>query len=107
MGWDTAYDRALSQPLIWGWGAHTPMELYNLYHLLLDVHLNNGITSPLWLLKSHDMYFSILPRKIEVLALLLSHNNLLLQSDLSCFPAFLIHSEFRLNLQRLLSSYLY
>ena len=32
VGWDTAYDRALSDPLIWGWGAHTPMELYNLYH---------------------------------------------------------------------------
>ena len=32
VGWDTAYDRALSEPLIWGWGAHTPMELYNIYH---------------------------------------------------------------------------
>lgn len=32
VGWDTAYDRALSQPLAWGWGAHTPMELYNIYH---------------------------------------------------------------------------
>ena len=31
-GWDTAYDRAQSQPLMWGWGAHTPMELYNIYH---------------------------------------------------------------------------
>lgn len=31
-GWDTAYDMALSDPLIWGWGAHTPMELYNIYH---------------------------------------------------------------------------
>ena len=31
-GWDTAYDRAQSQPLLWGWGAHTPMELYNIYH---------------------------------------------------------------------------
>ena len=30
VGWDTAYDRALSDPLIWGWGAHTPMELYNI-----------------------------------------------------------------------------
>ena len=29
-------DRALSQPLIWGWGAHTPMELYNLYHTIGD-----------------------------------------------------------------------
>lgn len=32
VGWDTAYERALSDPLIWGWGAHTPMELYNIYH---------------------------------------------------------------------------
>ncbi|WP_407690973.1 ABC transporter substrate-binding protein [Ruminococcus turbiniformis] len=34
VGWDTAYDRALSDPLLWGWGAHTPMELYNIYHTL-------------------------------------------------------------------------
>ena len=32
VGWDIAYDRALTDPLIWGWGAHTPMELYNIYH---------------------------------------------------------------------------
>ena len=31
-GWDTAYDRAQSTPLVWGWGAHSPMELYNMYH---------------------------------------------------------------------------
>ena len=31
-GWDVAYDKAQSQPLMWGWGAHTPMELYNIYH---------------------------------------------------------------------------
>lgn len=31
-GWDVAYDRAQSEPLVWGWGAHTPMELYNIYH---------------------------------------------------------------------------
>ena len=36
VGWDTAYDRALSEPLVWGWGAHTPMELYNLYHTQPD-----------------------------------------------------------------------
>ncbi len=36
VGWDTAYDRALTEPLIWGWGAHTPMELYNLYHTEAD-----------------------------------------------------------------------
>ena len=34
VGWDTAYDRAQSDPLLWGWGAHTPMELYNLYHTI-------------------------------------------------------------------------
>ena len=32
VGWDTAYTDALRTPLVWGWGAHTPMELYNLYH---------------------------------------------------------------------------
>jgi len=32
VGWDTAYDRAQSTPLVWGWGAHTPMEIYNIYH---------------------------------------------------------------------------
>lgn len=32
VGWDEAYDAAQSQPLLWGWGAHTPMELYNIYH---------------------------------------------------------------------------
>lgn len=32
VGWDTAYTRAQSSPLMWGWGAHTPMELYNIYH---------------------------------------------------------------------------
>ncbi len=35
-GWDVAYTNALSQPLVWGWGAHTPMELYNLYHTELE-----------------------------------------------------------------------
>lgn len=32
VGWDIAYDRAQTDPLMWGWGAHTPMELYNIYH---------------------------------------------------------------------------
>lgn len=32
VGWDTAYTRAQAEPLMWGWGAHTPMELYNIYH---------------------------------------------------------------------------
>ncbi len=32
VSWDTAYDRAHTEPLMWGWGAHTPMELYNIYH---------------------------------------------------------------------------
>lgn len=39
VGWDTAYDRAQSQPLVWGWGAHTPMELYNIYHSMEDTGL--------------------------------------------------------------------
>lgn len=34
VGWDVAYDRAQSEPLMWGWGAHTPMELYNIYHTI-------------------------------------------------------------------------
>ena len=34
VGWDTAYTRAQSEPLMWGWGAHTPMELYNIYHTI-------------------------------------------------------------------------
>lgn len=32
VGWDEAYTLAQSTPLAWGWGAHTPMELYNIYH---------------------------------------------------------------------------
>ena len=36
VGWDTAYTRAQAEPLMWGWGAHTPMELYNLYHTMPD-----------------------------------------------------------------------
>ena len=39
VGWDTAYDRAQSDALMWGWGAHTPMELYNLYHTMSDTGL--------------------------------------------------------------------
>ena len=37
VGWDVAYDRAQSEPLMWGWGAHTPMELYNMYHTIGDL----------------------------------------------------------------------
>ena len=36
VGWDVAYRRALAEPLMWGWGAHTPMELYNIYHTVGD-----------------------------------------------------------------------
>lgn len=32
-GWDEAYGKAQSQALLWGWGIHTPMELYNIYHM--------------------------------------------------------------------------
>ena len=39
VGWDEAYDRAQSKPLMWGWGAHTPMELYNIYHTMKDTGL--------------------------------------------------------------------
>lgn len=39
VGWDTAYDRAQSEPLMWGWGAHTPMELYNIYHSMENTGL--------------------------------------------------------------------
>lgn len=45
VGWDTAYTDALSQPLMWGWGAHTPMELYNIYHT--DEALGTAQSSPL------------------------------------------------------------
>lgn len=46
VGWDTAYDRAQSQPLVWGWGAHTPMELYNIYHTLPDSGIGEAGYSP-------------------------------------------------------------
>lgn len=39
VSWDEAYSGALSQPLMWGWGAHTPMELYNIYHSLPEIGL--------------------------------------------------------------------
>lgn len=39
VGWDTAYQRAQSEPLMWGWGAHTPMELYNIYHTMQNTGL--------------------------------------------------------------------
>lgn len=32
VGWDSAYERAQRDVLVWGWGAHTPMEMYNIYH---------------------------------------------------------------------------
>lgn len=46
VGWDTAYDRAQSTPLVWGWGAHTPMELYNIYHTLPDAGIGQAGYSP-------------------------------------------------------------
>ncbi len=39
VGWDVAYDRAQSEVMTWGWGAHTPMELYNIYHTDPDTGL--------------------------------------------------------------------
>ena len=44
VGWDTAYDDTLFNPLVWGWGAHTPMELYNIYHT--DPELGTARYSP-------------------------------------------------------------
>lgn len=44
VGWDSAYTDALSQPLLWGWGAHTPMELYNIYHT--NIHTGTAQYSP-------------------------------------------------------------
>lgn len=35
-GWDETAGRAQSQPVMWGWGAYTPMELYNIYHTRPD-----------------------------------------------------------------------
>lgn len=46
VGWDVAYDKAQSEPLIWGWGAHTPMELYNIYHTLPDSGIGQAEYSP-------------------------------------------------------------
>lgn len=46
VGWDTAYDRAESDPLVWGWGAHTPMELYNIYHSLSNQGIGQAEYSP-------------------------------------------------------------
>lgn len=38
-GWDTAYDQAQSEALMWGWGAHSPMELYHIYHTVKETGL--------------------------------------------------------------------
>lgn len=46
VGWDTAYDRAQSEPLMWGWGAHTPMELYNIYHTVEGSGIGQATYSP-------------------------------------------------------------
>ena len=46
VGWDTAYDRAQAEPLMWGWGAHTPMELYNIYHTLEGQGIGEAGYSP-------------------------------------------------------------
>ena len=45
-GWDVAYDRAQSDPLVWGWGAHTPMEVYNIYHSLANSGIGQAEYSP-------------------------------------------------------------
>ena len=46
VGWDVAYDRAQSEPLVWGGGAHSPMELYNIYHTLADSGIGQAGYSP-------------------------------------------------------------
>ncbi len=46
VGWDVAYDRAQAEPLMWGWGAHTPMELYNIYHSLPESGIGQAMYSP-------------------------------------------------------------
>lgn len=46
VGWDVAYDRAQAEPLMWGWGAHTPMELYNIYHSLEGRGIGQAEYSP-------------------------------------------------------------
>ena len=46
VGWDTAYDRAQSEPLMWGWGAHTPMEFYNIYHTVEGSGIGQATYSP-------------------------------------------------------------
>lgn len=46
VGWDVAYDRAQSETLVWGWGAHTPMELYNIYHTLSGKGIGQAEYSP-------------------------------------------------------------
>lgn len=46
VGWDSAYTRAQSEPLMWGWGAHTPMELYNIYHTIEKNGTNMAEYSP-------------------------------------------------------------
>lgn len=46
VGWDVAYERAQSEPLVWGWGAHTPMEVYNIYHSLPERGIGMAEYSP-------------------------------------------------------------
>ena len=46
VGWDVAYDRAQSDPLVWGWGAHTPREVYNIYHSLANSGIGQAEYSP-------------------------------------------------------------
>lgn len=45
-GWDTAYDSAQSSAVVWGWGAHTPMELYNIYHTRSETGIGQALYSP-------------------------------------------------------------
>lgn len=61
VSWDVAYERAQCEPLVWGWGAHSPMELYNIYHTMpvtglaqyspyanssVDIRMDEALASP-------------------------------------------------------------
>ena len=32
LSWDDIYPRQFTDPILWGWGSNSPMELFNLYH---------------------------------------------------------------------------
>lgn len=56
--WDDIYPHQFSAPVLWGWGANSPMELYNLHHsegtgnyaciqnLAVDAHFDAALAAP-------------------------------------------------------------